>query len=359
MALRCARPIAPSDLRDALGYCSEIGMDLDMTHLRKIAFGTTEARQRIKDQAMVGMTVPRSTSDGYNDGLEAGTDDGQGLDEEEETQENEEVASSDRAKPLGKGTDKAFQQAISSWLAPVPGTEFYYYVGSEEDLYEDENDIWKATRQGVSAEDSAVISSMVPPKIYMRKASNPGTFLGQPAAISSKRGDGGLRRNDAVDGPSPATTTGGIAGLFQQGYEAELGMMLKMLEVKRKAQARNLNGGRSHGTAAMREDVSFVTPCFVRFEVVHAMYGLAQSRVFRVTSTTPPSKVLPFLFDDAVARENMWVAPRVSRQATSWSKLYGEYSSWQVGDTPAWDASDLPPERWGNGKKWCIKTQWW
>ncbi|GAB5035049.1 Hypothetical protein NocV09_02300640 [Nannochloropsis oceanica] len=330
MALRCARPIAPTDLRDALGYCSEIGMDLDMTHLRKIALGSIEARHRLEDQAMVGMVVSRSNSDGYNNGIETDTDHGQGLDEEEETQENETVGSSEIAKPLGKEADKAFQQAISSWLAPVPGTDFYYYVGSEEDLYGDENDMWEATRQGLSAEDSAVISSMVPPKIYMRKASNPGTSLGQSAAISSKRNDGGLRGNDAVDRSSPATSKGGIAGLFQQGYEAELGMMLKMLEVKRKAQARNLKGSRSHGTAAMEEDVSFVTPCFVRFEVVHAMYGLAQSRVFRITSTTPPSKVLPFCFDDAVAREDMWVAPRVSRQATSVSIICATHSRLDV-----------------------------
>ncbi len=62
MALRAGQPIAPADLRDALGFCSEIGMDVDLTHLRKVALATAEVRQRLKAEGMMRLPPPAAVT---------------------------------------------------------------------------------------------------------------------------------------------------------------------------------------------------------------------------------------------------------------------------------------------------------
>jgi len=324
MALRRGHPVAPPDLEDALGYCSEIGMDVDMTQLRKIALVTRKTKIKPLTGRHAAAEFKGCTLTGGDQmgGTRAAGEKAAQM----ESEKDKDARTTDGSLALGPNADREFQEAIASWLTPVPGTDFYFYIGPEADLHEEGcGEVDSVTTRGELTEECEE-SNVAPPKIYMRKASNANGSVSKSVILSPcEQSKDHLKRVACHSANSQ-----GIEGLFQQGYEAELGMMLKMLDVKRKAQARNRSGSTTDGMASLRADVNSVTPCFVRFEAVHALYGLAQSRVFRLTSATPPSTILPFCFDEAVVREDVWVPARVSRQASSMSIICATHSRLDV-----------------------------
>jgi hypothetical protein len=254
MALRHRIPVAAEDLRDALSYCSEIGIDVDVTQLRKIcvrAFGPP--RQPTGPLQSPGVASPEAEQGGGR---------GHGLLESP-------------SRPASQMCSDEFFRILSQFLHPVPGTEYYFFVGTEFDLLEGEGlneeafedgeeemeaslTEGPATADSANTDDGLALHPSTPPKLYLRRPSE--TAL-QASAEKPARGatEVNLGSNDGkVTFIEPFAETPGGDTLGEAAKQA-----FPVFKPEKEARDGPL------GKEALVDVSSLPPSCFVRFECVH------------------------------------------------------------------------------------------
>jgi len=291
------RGMAAEDLKDALSYCSEFGIDVDVTQLRKISLSAASA---------VAKELAEDTS-----GTSSKSKERRGS----QPMRRKAKSSPDLPTPveLDSATfngDRDFVKKLMHYLTPVPGTDYFFFTGSDQDLLESDTitdnlgafEEWGHGIPGLSSSTYHVDEPHVPevaggipddpPSIYLRRESGMSFGKATPA-----------------------------------GVPADLGQA-DVLDISNKGVM--IDASVSKDMSAMDNGSEFC--CFVRFELAHVVPSGVEGdqgsnrRSFPLTASKPPGEALLISLVDGLSDEDLWSSPQTSRQLTSISIICATHS---------------------------------